>query len=82
MHECWNEFGVPRMTYDDYAADPRGCARRMSADHYEGNYEPYYEPNNEANSVFLKSKTQATPLSLPTRTATVHTNLGGDPGSA
>lgn len=54
MHECWNEFGVPRMTYDDYAADPRGCARRMSADHYEGNYEPYYEPNNEANSVFFK----------------------------
>ena len=31
MHECWNEFGVPRMTYDDYVLDPHGCSRRMSA---------------------------------------------------
>ena len=31
MHECWNEFGVPRMSYDDYLADPHGCSRRMSA---------------------------------------------------
>jgi hypothetical protein len=33
--------------------------------------------------VFFKSfETQAAPLPLLTRTATVHTNLGGDPGSA
>jgi len=31
---------------------------------------------------FFKFKTQATPLLLLTRTATVHTNLGRDPGSA
>ena len=33
--------------------------------------------------VFFKIKNAGyTPLSRPTRTATVHTNLGGDPGSA
>ena len=31
MYECWTKYGVPMMTYDDYTADPRGCARRMSA---------------------------------------------------
>ena len=25
MHECWNKYGVPRMTYDEYVADPMGA---------------------------------------------------------
>ena len=41
------------------------------------------EPNNEANCwanrVFISLKTQATPLPLLTRTATVRTNPGGRP---
>ena len=31
MYECWTKYGVPMMTYDDYVADSRVCARRMSA---------------------------------------------------
>ena len=49
----------------------------------EGNNEPNNEPRIMRQIVFFKSfETQAAPLPLLTRTATVHTNLGGDPGSA
>ena len=60
-----------------------------SANHYEGNYEPTMSLIMRlivglivGLIVFFLLKTQATPLSLLTRTDTVHTNLGGDPGSA
>ena len=47
--------------------------------HNEGNNEPNNEANCWANSVFISLKTQATPLLLLTRTATVRTNPGGRP---
>ena len=57
-----------------------------STNHYEGNYEPTMSLIMRLIVglivFFFKFKTQATPLSLLTRTATVHTNPGGDSESA
>ena len=49
-----------------------------ATNHNEGNNEPNNEANCWANRVFISLKTQATPLSLLTRTATVRTNPGGE----
>ena len=31
MHQCWAQFGVPRMTYDEYVQSPISSRRRMAA---------------------------------------------------